>query len=422
MPMHARAAQSDQPDRSDFTLWVGGYAPNCRGMQAFSFAPPRLGDSAPAVRALGVEVHADSPSYLCVDPAQPGRLYALHETTHRLSTYQQVQAGRLQHLATQPSGGLGPVHMSLYSHACWRAPLAFIAHYGSAEVAVFAREEGCALKPLSSERSWGARAAACTSHEDARPGPQRAERGPPASFAHSGHDAPHVHMVQVDPSGRWLFATDLGRDHLLRWPLGTPRGSTEAGAAQLLLENPPPAPDDLARPAPAAVLGERQDLPLSPGGGPRHFVFHPKDPRQLYVLTEEASTLIWLRWDAASGGLQVREEISALPVGFAGTSFASDLLCCAEGRFLYALNRLHDSIAIFSLAADGRPMLREHVWARGSYPRNALLSPDGRWLLVANQRSDHLTVFERDGRQGELRFTGQYLASASPAGMALLQG
>lgn len=375
---HARSAAggSDGPRR--FSVHIGGYAPRAEGLYSFE-ANPATGHLSPA----GLTRNPHSPSWLQADPSRPGLLYAVNEGDSSLHVYRQAAAGEaasapLQLLQTLPSGGRGPVHLSLHPSA----PFAFVAHYGSADLAVLRRAADGELAPAglhpSCERSRP---------DDCRPGPTRAALAPPGSFAISGHDAPHVHMGLSSPDGHFVLASDLGRDRLAVWSF-----NTESGA-----------------------LGPRQDLALSAGAGPRHFVFRPRDAAQLYVINEEASTLAWLQMEPRTGRLTQLAELSSLPDGFAGTSFASDLLAAADGRFLYALNRLHDSIAVFALAADGRPRLLAHEWTRGSFPRSARFSPDGRFLYVCNQRSDHVAVFAVDVATGLPRFAGQYVAVPSPA-------
>ena len=99
---------------------------------------------------------------------------------------------------------------------------------------------------------------------------------------------------------------------------------------------------------------------LPPGDGPRHFHFHPNG-RWLYSIQEEGSTVVLFDYDSASGGLTPRQTISTLPPGFAGTNFCSEILVSADGRYVYAGNRLHDSIAIFSVGSDGALDIR---WRR----------------------------------------------------------
>lgn len=197
----------------------------------------------------------------------------------------------------------------------------------------------------------------------------------------------HAHMVRRHPRRPWLVATDLGRDELRVW-------SSDVSAA--------------------TPIGR---LMLPPGSGPRHFQWHPHDPAQLYLLNEQANALDWIVLDD-EGRPALRERTSSLPDGFQGLSYASDLLVAPDARHLLGLNRLHDSIVVWRLEADGRPRRIGEVWARGSYPRSAAVSPDGRELWVCQQRSHQLCVFdlapseEGDADAGAAlpRFSGRFVA------------
>jgi 6-phosphogluconolactonase len=103
-----------------------------------------------------------------------------------------------------------------------------------------------------------------------------------------------------------------------------------------------------------------------------------------------------------------------LPVaGFEGKSYCADIHISANGRFLYGSNRGHNSIAVFDINGDGLK-LKANVPVEGNWPRNFALSPDGRFLLVANQRSGNITVFSIDEKTGIPSFTGQELKTGSP--------
>ncbi|NCT82701.1 MAG: lactonase family protein [Comamonadaceae bacterium] len=341
-------------------LHVGSYAPPGQGIYSFAL------DADGALRPLGLTPNAGSPSWLLADAAGQ-RVYAAEEGGHQVAVYAH-DAGRLRLLQREPSGGQAPCHLSLGAGRLW------VANYGDARFAALPLLPDGRLGPA---RSWPSCAGdACA------PGPRRAAEAPPGSQADSGHDAPHAHMIQPSPDGRWLLGTDLGRDRLLAWPLGEFR----PGAAAL-------------------------ELALSPGSGPRHFVFHPTDAALVYVLQEESSTLSTVALSA--DGPRLLDEISVLPAGFAGTSYASDLLVAPGGRHLYALNRLHDSLAVLSLDSPQRPRLLDHHWVHGSYPRSACIA--GPHLYVCNQRSDQLSHFDL-GRPEAPRFTGRQTAVPSPAG------
>ena len=91
------------------------------------------------------------------------------------------------------------------------------------------------------------------------------------------------------------------------------------------------------------------------------------------------------------------------------------MLISADGRFLYAANRLHDSIAWFSIAADGTLTLAGEAWTRGDYPRSFNIDPTGQFLYSCNQRSDAVACFRVNQRTGALMFTGQYTQVGTPA-------
>jgi 6-phosphogluconolactonase (cycloisomerase 2 family) len=345
-------------------LHVGTYAPAGQGIYSFAIGADG------ALKPLAVTSNAGSPSCLLADAARQ-LVYAAEEGAHHIAVYAHEQ-GALKLLQREPSGGRSPCQLSLSAGRLW------VANYADARFAALTVH---ADGRLAAADSWPS----CVG-DDCRPGPRRATKAPPGSQADSGHDAPHAHMLKPSPDGRWLLGTDLGRDRLLVWPLTAAAPNTAA-----------------------------QELALSPGSGPRHFVFHPQDAGLVYVLQEESSTLSTIA--LTTDGPRLLDEISVLPTGFAGTNYASDLLVAPGGRHLYALNRLHDSLAVLSLAQPRRPRLLDHHWVHGNYPRSACIA--GAQLYVCNQRSDQLSHFDI-GRPEAPRFTGRQTAVPSPAGACSL--
>ena len=157
-------------------------------------------------------------------------------------------------------------------------------------------------------------------------GPTKATHAPSGGFAVSGHDRTHAHMIQADPAGRFVLHVDLGLDKIFVWKFDEKKGTLAA--------NDPPS------------------VALPPGDGPRQFRFHPEGG-WLYSIQEEGSTVVLFDYDAATGRLASRQTISTLPPRFAGSNFCSGILVSADGRFVYAGNRLHDGIGILSVGADG---------------------------------------------------------------------
>jgi len=191
-----------------------------------------------------------------------------------------------------------------------------------------------------------------------------------------------------------VLASDLALDRIFIWKFDGEHGT-------------------LAANDPAAVL--------PPGDGPRHFTFHPNG-RWLYALTEEGSTLVTFDYDAARGRLTSKQTISSLPKGFSGTNYTSEVMVSADAKFVYAANRLHDSIAWFSIGATGTLTFAGETWTRGDYPRSFNIDPAGNFLYSCNQRGDAIATFRVDRKTGSLAFTGQYTPVGTPAIIIFLTG
>jgi 6-phosphogluconolactonase len=187
---------------------------------------------------------------------------------------------------------------------------------------------------------------------------------------------PHAHSVTLSPDNRFAFVCDLGLDRVFSYRL---------------------------QPAEAAVVPNDPPFAvLPPGVGPRHSKFSP-DGRSFYVVNEIGSSVSAFAYDAARGRLTLLQTLSAVPADFHGTNASAEIRVHPNGRFVYASNRGHDSLAVFARDPDtGRLTLVEIVPCGGQYPRNFNLSPDGRWLLCANRDSNDIAVFRVDGTTGRL--------------------
>lgn len=321
-----------------------------------------------------------NPAWLAFDPSHT-HLYTANETP----TYQGAasgsasayavdrSSGRLSLLNTVSSEGAGPAHMSVHPSGKY----ALIANYAGGTVAVLPIRSNGELGPATDvKRNHGA------------VGPEHAASAPPGSFAISGHEQPHAHMILSDPTGQFVLASDLALDQILIWKIDLEKGT--------LTPNDPPF------------------VALPPGDGPRHFAFHPNG-RWFYSLQEESSTLVLFDYDATRGRLTARQTISSLPKGFTGTNFTSEVLISRDAKFLYAANRLHDSIAWFSIAPNGELTFAGEEWTRGDYPRSFNIDPTGNFLYSCNQRSDAVATFRVNKKTGALTFTGQYTPVGTPA-------
>jgi 6-phosphogluconolactonase len=283
------------------------------------------------------------------------------------------QTGDLKSLNTVSSVGSSPVFLSLDA----TGKFLFVANYGGGSIAVL---------PVHGDGSLGT---AVDSHVDTGSiGPTKATNSPPGSFAFSGHDAPHAHCILPDRNSKFVLQTDLGQDRIYVYSFDSASG----------------------RLAPANI----PFVSMPPGDGPRHIHFHPSG-RWLYCVTEEASTLVVFRYNDSNGELSPIQTITTLPPGFKGSSFASDVRVSADGRFVFAANRLHDSIAVFAIHSNGELKYLEETATQGDYPRQLTIDPTGNFLYACNQRSDNVTSYRIDRESGVPKFIGQYIAAGSPS-------
>jgi len=338
-----------------------------------------------AMTPCGLHEMGTSPSALAFNADQT-RLYSANETERigeneagSISAFAIDRTdGTLKLLNSVSSGGKGPAHLSV--HPSGKFVLA-ANYFGGSVVVLPIRPDG-SLGPASDFKK-----------DEGKIGPTKATNAPPGSFAISGHDLAHAHMIEADPSGRFVLHVDLGLDKIYLWKFDDEKG---------LL-----SPND-----PASVS-------LPPGDGPRHFHFHPNG-RWLYSLQEEGSTIVLFDYDSAQGKLSQRKTISSLPPGFAGSNFCSGILVSEDGRFVYAGNRLHDSIGIFSIGETGELTFVADEWTRGDYPRSFNFDPTGKFLYSCNQRGDNIAVFRVDQKLGTLKFTGKYTPVGNPSTIVFL--
>ena len=189
--------------------------------------------------------------------------------------------------------------------------------------------------------------------------------------------APHAHSVISDPVNGNIIAADLGTNELWFSRIDTSR-------------------DKL-------VPGFPHKLKLRDGAGPRHMAFHP-DGNHLYVINELNSTISLMARDD-EGNFEFKSSISTLPKEFEGENYCADVHVSPDGKFVYASNRGHNSIAIFKVIPVSDKLVPiDHEPGRGDWPRNFAISPDGNFLLVANKRTGNIISFARDQKTGLLEF------------------
>ncbi|MGW8953556.1 lactonase family protein [Streptomyces sp. NPDC055709] len=299
------------------------------------------------------------PSYLTVGTAESGPvLYAVSETAEGAVAAFDISGEQPRLMgAPVPVSGSGPTHLSLASGHL------LTANYGSGSVSALP------VGPDGEPRS----ASGVLRHEGRGPDPERQRE-------------PHAHQVLPDPTGRWVVSVDLGTDSVRVYALDPATGV--------------PAP--------------HTETAVGPGTGPRHLAFHPAGSHA-YVLGELRPVLTVCRWDAAAGQLEPLAEVPVLPDdGHDGPSYASAVVTAHDGRFLWAANRGHDSLAVFRLDGDGeKAELVTTVPCGGHWPRDLALDPTGTRLYVANERSGDVTWFDVDAETGVPRRAGSLAVTAA---------
>lgn len=297
-------------------------------------------------------VEVDNPSYLTLSPNEKF-IYAVSENSesgngvHAFSL--DKRNGQMKLLNSRPVNSEGPCYITIDS----KGRHVHTANYGGGSITSFqVNEDGT----LSSAVSL-------------------------FSFTGSGPDSirqkrSHLHSVRYAPDGKYLFAADLGSDKIYRFDVNDTPFEGQPG----LLDN------------------SLKEFITPPGTGPRHFDFHPDGGRFFYLLGELSGEVIV--YDYAFGELTRKQVIEADTTDARGSA---DIHVSPDGRFLYASNRLQeDGIAIFSIDPDEGTLTKVGYQLTVKHPRNFVVSPNGKFLLVAGRDDNKIQVFRIDQSTGLL--------------------
>lgn len=190
--------------------------------------------------------------------------------------------------------------------------------------------------------------------------------------------APHLHCVRYSPDGKYLFADDLGTDKIHKF------GINESNEGNYLKVGTPAA------------------FNVAPGSGPRHLDFHPNG-KYAYLINELSGAVIAFNYDANAGNLTQIQTIQADTLSAKGSA---DIHVSPDGKFLYASNRLKgDGIAIFSINQVDGKLTKVGYQETGVHPRNFVITPNGKFLLVASRDNDVIQIFLIDRVTGLLENT-----------------
>ncbi|WP_150801147.1 lactonase family protein [Pseudomonas fluorescens] len=362
----------------DYQLLVGSYtAGQSQGIYRLKF------DSSTGqidARPLQV-VNSENPSWLTLSRDQrrlfvvnengPGQAdpvgrvssYAIDPETHELSLINQVQ-----------SLGNEPTHSSLSGEASHL----FVSNYSVAEdpggtLAVLPVGADGKLQPVVQ----------MSSHPASRVNPER-------------QMSAHVHSTLSSPDGRYVFSNDLGADRIFVY-----RFDPKAN---------PDLPLTAAKPA---------SVQLPPGSGPRHLLFSADGQHAWLTMEMSAQVAVFDYRDGRLEQTQMVDLAAGQPVS---DKAAAALHASADGKFLYVSNRgTANQLLVFAIdPATGHLKELQRRSVEGDHPREFSLDPSGKFLLIANQKSNQIVVLERDAKTGLLGKTVQKLPMDAPSDLRFL--
>jgi 6-phosphogluconolactonase len=348
-----------QKVKSDtYNLLIGTYTKpgKSEGIYVYSFNV-KTAATAYKSKAAGIA----NPSYLAISRDRK-KVYSVSEAGRgkgSISAFNfDPSSGDLKFINSVTSVGDGPCYVAVDD----RDKYVFSANYGGGSLgAIRVNEDGSLNDDVQSIQHQG------------------------SSVNKDNQSKPHVHTTVLSPDNKFLLVTDLGIDKVFVYKLNS-------SGKEIL--------------SPASFISTR------PGAGPRHLTFHPNG-KFVYVVNELDGSVDAYKYNA--GKLTAMQTITMLNEGFKGTIEAADIHCSIDGKFLYASNREESNeIVIYSISKNGRLKFAGRQSVLGKAPRNFVIAPSGKYLLVGNMNSDEIVIFTRNANTGLLTDTGARIPIGSP--------
>ena len=312
-----------------------------------------------------------NPSYIAVSK-DGNKVYAVNEThgekTPMVSAFDfDRKTGQLKFINQQPSGGDDPCYVAVTNNGKWVAA----GNYSGGNFSVFKVANNGGLKPSRQT----------IQHEGKSKNEKRQEKA-------------HVHSTVFSPEEKFLFVSDLGTDKIMSYAF-------KSGASKPLKPSLP------------------SFIETEAGSGPRHLVFHPNQTKA-YLMEELSGTVAV--FDYKNGKLELIERVPTHAKDYSGNIGSADIHVSPDGKFLYASNRGdQNSITVFSIAKTGKLTFVQEQLTLGKSPRNFLVHPSGKFILVANQESDEVVILNRDQQTGLLTDTGNRIKIPKPVCIKIVE-
>ncbi|MCC8410665.1 lactonase family protein [Mucilaginibacter sp. UR6-1] len=339
-------AQNKKKGPKTFDLIVGAYTTdNSKGISVYRFYA-----ETGRLAYLSQSDDVPNPSYLCIDKDKKF-VYAVSETDNgEIYAYSfEPKGGVLTFINKQKSGGAAPCYISVDEDR----KHVFVANYSSGSFAALPVNEDGSLKP-----------------------PAQVIQDKGSGVNKQRQEGPHAHSAFLSPDEKYVLLTDLGTDKISI-------KKYDSGDSKPL----GPAPVDF--------------VSVAPGSGPRHLDFTP-DKKYMYVVQELTGAVTAFEFNG--GKPKQIQSVTMLADGFRGAVGAADIHVSPDGRFVYASNRGDaNEIVTYAINSEtGMLTFIDRTPTRGKAPRNFVIDPTGKFLLVGNQDTNTINVFKLDPASGKL--------------------
>lgn len=327
-----------------FRGYVGTYTKeNSKGIYSFT-----LDTESAIITEVKLAAELENPTYLAIS-SDNQFLYSVvkeNDLGGVASFSIDEETGELHELNRELLPGASPCHVSISKDH--KNILSANYHKGTVEFYLVNTENG-RVNPASS----------IVQHEGTGPNKERQEK-------------PHAHYAGFTPDEKYVVAVDLGIDQVITYTLQD------------------------------GMLSKAASLSVKPGSGPRHIAFHPNG-KLAYIITELSSEIITVEYNPVNGSFKELQYVSTIPADFTENNQCSAIHVSSDGRFVYAANRGHNTIALYSVdEKTGTLTFVEHTSTEGNWPRDFVLDPSEAFLVASNEKSHNLVLYSRDRSTGKL--------------------
>ncbi|MEH7109029.1 lactonase family protein [Bacillus sp. JJ1764] len=321
--------------------YIGTYTKgDSKGIYSFHLNPEGK------IENVQVAAELENPTYLNI--SKDNRfLYSVAKegSNGGVASFSITEGGKLTPINKEVLDGASPCYVSVDS----KSHFAFSANYHKGTIESYVLKEDGSVSP----------AVSVIKHEGRGPDPRQ--------------DKAHTHFAGMTPDEKYVVAVELGIDALVTYKVAEDGTMTKVNL-----------------------------LPLKAGSGPRHITFHPNG-KYAYIMTEFSSEVIVLTYHPENGHFSEKQYISTLPEDFKENNQGSAIHISSDGRYVYAGNRGHNSISVFSVKGDtGELTFVEQTSSEGDWPRDFALDPSEKFIVGSNQESSNLVLYARDAESGRL--------------------